>query len=105
MSNNQPPRIMLEPHEHAFIMKLLHEHIPEGCEVYLFGSRTTGNARKYSDVDIALRNGDAKTDSPTMRKLRDAFEFSNFPYRVDIIDLNDIQKSFYDSIQNDLVML
>jgi predicted nucleotidyltransferase len=53
--------------------------------VIIFGSRATGKARKYSDVDVALMG--TSTISPRVSAaLAEAFEDSSLPYTVDIID-------------------
>ena len=36
-----------------FIRKTIRQYLQEG-KIYLFGSRTKGTSRKYSDIDIAL---------------------------------------------------
>lgn len=97
--------IILEPENLAKILKILHGELPAGCEVYLFGSRANGRARKYSDVDLALKNGAAQIDRDVISRLRTAFEFSDLPYRVDLIDLNGVKGSFHAAIQPELIRL
>ncbi len=52
---------------------------------YAFGSRTTGRARKFSDLDVALVPVQA-LDWHTLARLREAFEDSTLPITVDVID-------------------
>ena len=55
-------------------------------KVYLFGSRAKGKALPFSDYDLAfLSEGDI---SEELTFLRAILEESNFPYKVDVIDLN-----------------
>ena len=53
--------------------------------VWAFGSRVVGNAREYSDLDLALI-----TEEPislgVMADLVASFEESNLPFKVDLID-------------------
>ncbi len=67
-------------------------HVP-GAEARVFGSRVDGTPKDYSDLDLALV-GAAKLDTAVMESLREAFEESDLPYRVDIIDWHTISKEF-----------
>lgn len=39
----------------SFITETVHEILPD-AEIFIYGSRTQGKAKEYSDVDIALKN-------------------------------------------------
>lgn len=73
----------------------------DGVEIYIFGSRTQGKSLEYSDVDIALK-GKTQIEFDKILNLRVAFSNSTFPYKVDIIDLNNIDEKFYNIIKDDL---
>jgi predicted nucleotidyltransferase len=54
--------------------------------VLVFGSRATGKARKYSDIDIDLALIGTSTISPKVTALlAEAFDDSSLPYAVDIL--------------------
>ncbi len=55
-------------------------------EVYLFGSRAKGTHVEGSDIDIAILSEEDVSDRIAL--LRAILEESNFPYRVDIVDLS-----------------
>lgn len=74
------------------IRTILHSHVPD-CSVILFGSRVTGPVKKYSDLDIALK-GKGPVPVRTMAKLKTAFSESNIPFKVDVIDWDDLSDSF-----------
>ena len=75
----------------------------ESAKIYIFGSRAKGNYKKFSDVDIAV---DCQSFDDDLRaKIQLAFENSLFPYEVDIVDLNNIKKSFMDLIKDSMVEL
>lgn len=57
-----------------------------GVEIYLFGSRAKGKATPYSDVDIAIQSSDL--DPKDLAQIRFTIEESNFPFKVDLIDLS-----------------
>ena len=79
------------------VKKILWQYVPE-CEVWAFGSRCKGNAKPYSDLDLAVINT-KKLDIKIMYKLRDAFEESNLPIRVDVLDWHAISNEFKDIIK------
>jgi uncharacterized protein len=74
------------------IMRILGEHVGE-CEVRAFGSRVSGRAKEYSDLDLAIV-GKEKLPRRVKVLLREAFEESDLPFRVDIVDYNAISSSF-----------
>lgn len=63
---------------------------PEINSVHLFGSRAKGNHRLGSDVDLAIMNEGVSEKS--ISKLRDQFEESTLPYRIDLVDFNKLKK-------------
>lgn len=80
------------PDEINIIKKILHEHVPNR-EVRVFGSRILGTSKPYSDIDLVLMC-DEKIDLNIIFKLKDAFEFSTLPYRVDVVDWQRISQDF-----------
>jgi uncharacterized protein len=76
----------------AQIRRLLTEHVPE-CEVRVFGSRVTSQARPYSDLDIALL-GSARVPIERLAALREALAESDLPIRVDVLDWHAISDPF-----------
>jgi predicted nucleotidyltransferase len=79
---------------HAQIVRdILRAHLPECAHVWVFGSRATGRARAYSDLDLAIDAGRRLTlDEAAM--LREAFSDSDLPYRVDIVDWHALDVRF-----------
>ena len=73
----------------------------DDVEIYIFGSRTQGKSLEYSDVDIALKSKN-QIEFDKILNLRSIFSNSTFPYKVDIIDLNNIDEKFYNIIKDDL---
>jgi predicted nucleotidyltransferase len=74
------------------VLSILEAYIPD-FEVRVFGSRYHGTAAKYSDLDLVLV-GEKKLDFAALSKIRDAFEESNLPFRVDVLDWNAITPNF-----------
>lgn len=75
------------------VLAVISEYLPQGGKVWAFGSRATGRARRYSDLDLAVDAGRPLTlDEAAM--LREAFEESDLPYRVDVVDWHAIGDRF-----------
>ena len=58
-----------------------------GAEVRIFGSRATGRARPYSDLDLLVVNP-SHLIWLQLADLRDQFEASDPPFKVDIVEAN-----------------
>ena len=84
--------IDLNPKHLEAIQHILAVHIPE-CEVRAFGSRVKWTAKDYSDLDLAVV-GSKSLSLKRMRQLREAFEESTLPIRVDVVDWNIISDGF-----------
>lgn len=85
-----------------FIKEMLSKHVTNpDARFYIFGSRVKEKYREYSDIDIAINSPDLTEEQKS--KLQTAFEYSTFPYEIDIIDLNNIDENFKNLIKNDLV--
>lgn len=67
--------------------------IVPGCEARVFGSRVSGTAKASSDLDLAVVC-EGRMDFDTLRLLREAFEESDLPFRVDVLDWHAISDSF-----------
>lgn len=76
----------------------------DDTEIYIFGSRTQNQSYKYSDVDIALK-GKQKLDITKILALKAKFHDSAFPYKVDIVDFNTLDKNFLSLIKPDMIKI
>ena len=95
--------IDLSPPHLVIVERILAEHVPE-CEVRAFGSRATWNAKDYSDLDLAII-GDEPLPRGTVARLKEAFEESRLPMRVDVVDWNAIADGFREAIESDCVVM
>ena len=95
--------IDLNPNHLDIVERILAEHVP-GCEVRAFGSRAAWTARDYSDVDLAVV-GDGPLHWRTLSRLREAFEESRLPMRVDVLDWHAISEGFREAIKSDCVVV
>ncbi len=88
--------IAVSPKELEMILGILREHAP-GSEVRAFGSRYKKTNTDRSDLDLAIV-GQSKLSLATLGALRDAFEESDLPYRVDVLDYHAVSDEFREVI-------
>ena len=93
----------LNPNHLAIVLGILSEHVPE-CEVRVFGSRATWTAKDYSDLDLAVVGAGA-LDWRTLGRLKEAFEESSLPMRVDVLDWHATSESYREVIERDYVVV
>jgi len=88
----------------ALVLEILGAHLPSAAKVYVFGSRTTGKARRMSDLDLAIDAG-RRLSTDEIVILREAFTESDLPFRVDITDWHAIEDYFRELIEKEQVEL
>lgn len=90
-------RLDLPPDHRRLVLDVLRGNLPHRAKTWVFGSRATGRARRYSDLDLAIDAGRRLTLDETAR-LAEAFSDSDLPYRVDIVDWRAIDDRFRELI-------
>ena len=95
--------IDLNPHHLETVKRILAEHLPD-CEVRAFGSRATWTAWEYSDLDLAVVSPEP-LDWKVRSSVREAFEESDLPIRVDVVDWESLSNGFRQTIEGDCVVL
>ena len=80
----ESPQPALTESQRAIVCEVLDRVIP-GAEVWLFGSRTTGRARPFSDLDLLITRPGRLTWAQRAA-LSDGFEASELPFRVDLVE-------------------
>jgi predicted nucleotidyltransferase len=93
----------LAPHHKAQLLAILNAHLP-GARVWAFGSRVTGRARPFSDLDLAVE-GAVPLDTRTLAMLRDDLAESDLPMVVDVLDLRSVSNAFRAVIERERVPL
>ena len=99
-----PVHIDLPADHRCLALSILRAHLPPRTKAWVFGSRATGRARRYSDLDLAIDAGRRLTLDETAR-LSEAFSESDLPYRVDLVDWHDINDRWRQTIVAERVAL
>ena len=73
-------------------------------EVWAFGSRVTGSAKEFSDLDLVVI-GEKPLSNAIHANLVDDFSESDLPYKVDVIDWATTDTAFRQSIQRSSVVV
>jgi predicted nucleotidyltransferase len=89
--------IQIEQRHFEIIQKILNQF---AITAFVFGSRAKNTAKPLSDLDLCLKQTYDKT---TLRKLHDAFEESDLPFKVDVVIWTELSEGFKKHIENDLV--
>jgi type I restriction enzyme S subunit len=97
------PSITVSEADWLIIRNILRAHVPDSA-VWAFGSRATGRAKPYSDLDLAI-SGDKPLGIDLTAQLTEAFAESDLPYKVDIVDWSTASERFRKAIERDRVIV
>lgn len=86
------------------VKAILKEHLAS-CDVqyYLFGSWARGEQRGSSDIDIVI-NYEEELPRGLLADLREAFEQSTIPYRIDLVELPRTDLSFQEKVLQEAIL-
>jgi predicted nucleotidyltransferase len=79
------------PAEHRrLVLNILRANLLQSTKVWVFGSRATGRAGRYSDLDLAI-DACRPLTLDEIAGLAEAFSDSDLPYKVDLVDWHGIE--------------
>ena len=84
------------------VLALLNRHLPN-TTVWAYGSRVQWTSHPASDLDLVAFT--KPEQSPRVAELREAFDESNLPFRVDLFVWDDVPESFKKRIEDGHVVL
>ena len=84
--------LQLAPAHLVMVQTILADHLPQ-ARVLAFGSRAAGTPRKYSDLNLAVIQQEPLT-LRVISRLKTAFEDSDLPICVDLVDWNQADSEF-----------
>lgn len=85
--------LSLKDEELALVRQILRAHLPDSATVHAFGSRTTGRAKPWSDLDLVIDAGSALS-LDCLAQLAEAFDESALPWKVDLVDRANVSSEF-----------
>ncbi len=91
--------IDISPRAKKTIKELLQRYLP-GVTVWAYGSRVKWTARPESDLDLVVFAG--KEQRRDVANLREAFEESNLPFRVDVFIWDEVPERFREEIREEI---
>ena len=102
--NSWTSPVDIRPDHLAIVQEILRVHLPAGFKVWVFGSRANWTTKDSSDLDLAVE-GAAKLDHKAMVGFEVAFEESDLPYTVDVVDLKAVSSGFRQIVEGQRVLL
>ena len=79
------------------VSTILKRHLP-GCRIRAFGSRVTGNAVRFSDLDILIE-GETCPAPEKLEAARDALSESDLPIMIDLVEADRLPDSLRKQIE------
>ena len=97
--------IDVTPGDLETVRRILQKHVPE-LDVHAFGSRVSVSwtARETSDLDLALMTTEP-LDLLRVAEMREAFNESDLPFRVDLVDWATTSENFRNVIEREYVTI
>lgn len=74
------------------------------AKVFVFGSRATWKARPYSDLDLLFVNP-ARLTLQQRADLAERFEASDLPFRVDLVEVDALERGVCSRVNDECIAL
>lgn len=94
--------IDISAEQRRLLLDLIHQHLPN-TPIWAFGSRVKWTTRSNSDLDLVAFA--TPQQAPQVSALKEAFEESNLPFRVDLLVWDKLPENFQRNIQECYVVL
>ena len=95
--------IDIKPRDLDKVKEILLRHVPDQV-VRAFGSRVTGKAKKFSDLDLVVM-GENPLSLSVVAALAEDFTESDLPFKVDVVDWATTKEAFREIIEKEYVVL
>ena len=96
------PTIDITAEQRKTVLSLLEKHLPN-TTAWVYGSRAKWTSRPQSDLDMVVFA--TPEQNRQVFALREAFEESNLPFRVDLFVWDDVPERMQRQIEDDHVVL
>lgn len=93
----------LSQENYSYILKTIENILKNKYQsnIKIFGSRSRSDYKQYSDLDLWIECSPALT-SHELQNLRDEFEESDLPIKIDIVTPETVLKDYLPSIKREL---
>jgi predicted nucleotidyltransferase len=97
--------IQLDENQIKFLKEALIRPLTSfGCDIYVFGSRATFKANKFSDLDILIKADHyARNLEDKVSQIKEDLENSSFELKVDIVLERDLAKEYKKQVFEQMV--
>lgn len=99
-----PTDLDIAPEHLRIVRQILQQHVPQ-YEIRAFGSRVTGRAKPYSDLDLAVMTTTEPLPLQVHAGLAEAFSESDLPWKVDLVDWQLIGPDFRSIVGQQYIVL
>lgn len=89
----------LSESDYKFIVETLRVLKKDKGTIWVFGSRARGDHQEFSDLDLMVESD--KDLAAVIREVRNIFDESNLPIKVDIVPVKDFAESYKESYMQD----
>lgn len=87
-------KTMLDKRVKSQIKTTVKKYLPsEDYKLFIFGSRATGENRRFSDLDLGIL-GPKIMPSHVKVKIEEELENSRIPYKIDVVDFKKVSDEF-----------
>jgi uncharacterized protein len=91
--------IQIEKKHLEIVLQILRKY---PYQFYAYGSRVKGTAHQFSDLDLCYQEN---IPISITRKIKEEFQESNLPFRVEVINWCRMSSEFQDLIKKDLIKI
>ncbi|MCD1597046.1 nucleotidyltransferase family protein [Rheinheimera aquimaris] len=99
----KPEGLQVSDGEWQQVSAILQRYLPNN-EIWAFGSRVKGNAKPFSDLDLAIIS-DTPLPLALLAEVAEAFSESDLPWKVDLVDWATTSERFRQVISEQKLIL
>ncbi len=94
--------LFIKPEYFKMLTDIFDSYCPN-AEIWAYGSRIKNEAHQGSDLDLVVKNFNAK--DKTIFELKNLISDSNIPFIVDIHEFNQLPESFQKEIEKNYIVI
>ncbi len=96
---------MLDQDTRSIIKSVINKHLDESkYKIFIFGSRTQPNHRKFCDLDVGIM-GSTILPASTLLQIKEDLSNSDIPYLTDVVDFRAVSADFRSKALSSTILL